>query len=308
MYIIDLLLTPYRTITTTSTSVSTAVSTITNTVTVTQTIPATATATSIVDVTTTIVAIARRTVGPAACPVTQTPTSTPSYAASCGGPSQYAAACAFYGIMSSTRTLSASTVTNTATVGSVSSIFDTAIITNTESLTVTDATVTTTVTSTVTTTSVAAATTTFRVTIQYPASDPGNVNIFGYTKALNSQAYFIDGTSNLGQSDTFVLDGSTGEVLDTTGPAAGDYAFYSTSVGASSYVLVTTSSFAASQGGTPLKCSIDASSNLVCGFGSQTAAWWLCGGHLNVVQPGYDFTNTCNQGTAEQVNIVAAPI
>lgn len=144
---------------------------------------------------------------------------------------------------------------------------------------------------------------TFYLKASYPTSDATNANIFGYNTALSGQAFYINFTPTLANAAQFALDPDTHFVTAVNGPAASDMAFYSTGVGASSYVLVATESFADGQGGEPLDCSIDASNNLVCEFGSQTAAFWLCGGHLNVVQLGYDFTNTCNAGTAEQIGV-----
>jgi len=172
----------------------------------------------------------------------------------------------------------------------------------------TDATVITTVTDVATYSVVPAPTPTFYLKASYPTSDAANANIFGYNNALNGQAFFINFTPNLANAVQFTLDPDTNYVTAVNGPAARDMAFYSTGVGPSSFVLVATESYAAGQGGEPLDCSIDASNNLVCEFGSQTAAFWLCGGHLNVVQPGYDFTNTCNSGTAEQIGVSVAPI
>ncbi|KIY00015.1 uncharacterized protein Z520_04652 [Fonsecaea multimorphosa CBS 102226] len=133
-------------------------------------------------------------------------------------------------------------------------------------------------------------------------NDPTNLNVNGYTTALNSQAYFIDFESTPG--DTFALDSSTGYISDVTGAAAGDLAFYSTSVGATSFILVSTADYAASQGGTQLICSLDGDDNLSCDFGESPGDFWLCGGHLNIVQAGYDFTNTCSAGTAVELGSV----
>lgn len=128
------------------------------------------------------------------------------------------------------------------------------------------------------------------------------MNVNGYTVALSAQAFFINFEAVPG--DKFALDSTTGYLSDVTGAGAGDLAFYSTGVGSSSFVLVSTAAYAASQGGTQLICSTDAAFDLTCNFGTSTGVFWVCGGHLNIVQAGYDFTNTCNSGTAVKLSSV----
>lgn len=85
-------------------------------------------------------------------------------------------------------------------------------------------------------------------------------------------------------------------------------AFYSDNVGSTSYILVTTEAFAASQNGAQTVCSVDAQQQLNRDFKGAIKDWWPCGEHLNLVQPGYDFSNGFNAGNASKVGIGAVPV
>lgn len=266
---------------------------------------------------------------------TATPSHIPAYASACSGSVRYSSACSCLGLAARTVTASQPTTTSTVTQAvtpSINTIYSdvatvqvtSTVATVTETTTYSTEVITTTVNSVIVTELATSVTTetvvatlvvgpsptpTFYLQATYPASDAGNANVFGYNTAQNGEAYFINFQTNVANAVQFSLDPDTGYVQALNGPAASDMAFYSTGVGASSFVLVTTSSYSASQGGQSLICSIDpVSSSLDCNFGSQTAAWWLCGGHLNVVQPGYDFTNKCSGGTAEQISVSVVPV
>ncbi|KAL1874424.1 hypothetical protein VTK73DRAFT_301 [Phialemonium thermophilum] len=248
---------------------------------------------------------------------TAVPSNIPSYASACSGSVRYSSACSCIGVTASTtlapaptvyqtvsqtatlpasvifNTVDTQTISPTVATATVTTTFDTQVISQpveTDTVTLTDATRTITATAT----SVPPAIVTGQVTIVYPSGSTSQ-NTYGFTRPLNAQAYFIDGSSDPNAATTFELtpDGTI-EAID--GSASGDYAFYSQGVGPTSFILVTTDTFAASQGGSKLQCSRDDQNMLLCNFGNSVGEWWLCGGHLNIVQAGYDFTNTCNAG------------
>ena len=316
----------FSTVTATATAFSGVTISVTSTTTITQPTSVTLTITSEVDVISTVtvpspsdststiqvITLEKRdpTAPASACPITSSATAIPTYASSCQGSTGYAAACSYYGITASTTTLPQQTATVTSTSTEIDSTTQTIWTTSFLAVPTTVATVVTTVTSTVATVTVtSAATPTFYLRATYPASDAGNTNLFGYTAPLGSgAAYFINFTPSPTDAVQFALDPASGTLTALNGPAAQDMAFYSQTVGQSSFVLVTTSTFATSQGGQLLSCSIGSQGSLNCHFGSNTAAFWLCGNHLNVVQPGYDFTNTCSAGTAEQISLSVVPV
>ena len=138
---------------------------------------------------------------------------------------------------------------------------------------------------------------TFTIKADYAYAQQGSSNVYAHLTVLNSLASFIDFSAS--SQDQLVFEQLPNRnILVRSGNGSPNLlAFYSRSTGPTSYVLVTTDAFAASQGGTPILCSIS-SGSLACDWQDQTGAaeFWLCGGHLNLVQPGYDFSNTCAQG------------
>ncbi|KAI0143758.1 hypothetical protein GGR57DRAFT_482880 [Xylariaceae sp. FL1272] len=260
---------------------------------------------------------------------------TPAYASVCKSPQAYLTACKCIDAITRTTTLPVKTVTSTvtklytappktitsATTVPLSTIVSTETILETyttetvstpietDTATVTDATLTLEATATATETyTPPPAIQTFSMLADYAAAQQPNAAIYGYNAALNGQAYFINFGSDPSSAVQFTLNSADGSVSVLTGPAAGDLSFYSQSVGASSFILVATEAFAASQGGVPIKCAF-VDLDLKCEWGTAgvyDAEFWLCGGHLNLVQPGYDFTDTCNAGTAFEIGVRVA--
>jgi hypothetical protein len=228
--------------------------------------------------------------------VTSKPSLVPIYASACRGTVRYSSACVCDGVTAGVTTLSAVTstlyTTPTTTVTATNSFSVTNVISQTR-----------TIVSTTTQTAVATATVNvqkFYLTAQFAEGSTSD-NI-GHLTALGSQASFIDFGSDLTQAAHFHLD-PVSQGLILTG-SSGQAAYFSRNVGASTFVLVTTASYATSQGGELLTCTVSQSQQLTCGpSGFQT--WWLCGGHLNLVRDGYDFTNACNAGTASKLNGIA---
>lgn len=171
------------------------------------------------------------------------------------------------------------------------------------SVTSTTSTATTTTTLTTTTTTVtASATPTYYFVASYPPTDTGNTNTFANMKPAGTKD-FIQFQPSLAAATKFTVDPDTGVVTLINSPAVGQRVYYSDS-GTSSYVKVASITVAANL--EQLSCSVDASNNLNCFFGTQTAAWWLCTSILSVVQPGFDYTSTCPG--AEQISITAVQV
>ncbi|KXJ89910.1 hypothetical protein Micbo1qcDRAFT_206178 [Microdochium bolleyi] len=234
---------------------------------------------------------------------------------------QYSSVCYCFGVKPTTVTASASTVTQTitGTFTGATQVVETIVTTVTE--TVTAATITTTVTfSTTTTTDTVATetstasntettTTSTTTTVPFPTETillavVKSANLdqpsYGYLAPLNNQANFVDFHTTRTDAAVFGLNTATGALFIVGGPSG-----------------VGQSGFAASQGGTLVKCRLGAPPT-GSGLGStqprlecvwkdnQIAEFWLCGGHFNFVEPGYDFTNTCNRGgTSTRVDVVA---
>jgi hypothetical protein len=261
---------------------------------------------------------------PAKRQVTVSPSNIPWYADVCQNVAGYKSACSCLGVTPSIVTVSqpveTSTVTATVTpyISIIYTTYSTLDVTTTDSTIYETVTYSTEVVSSVITTvpfSTIDATSTLVETVTATVTPPNPVrtfdliisysgnNAFTYTVPLNGAAYFINPTTDPASQVQYSIDSSTGMVSVVSGAASGDLAFYSQGVGASSFILVATQSFAASQGGTPIICSVDSSNHLNCQWTSTTIAdYWLCGSHLYLVQPGYDFTNSCNQGTATKVD------
>ncbi|KAI1259842.1 hypothetical protein F5Y18DRAFT_407919 [Xylariaceae sp. FL1019] len=252
---------------------------------------------------------------------------TPTYASVCKSTQAYLTACKCIDAVTRTTTLPCKTVTSTvtklftaspktttttttvplSTIVSTETVLETyttetvSTPIETDTATITDATLTVPATATATETfTPPPAIQTFAMIANYAPAQQPNANIYAYNRALNGQAYFIDFSSDSTAAVQFSLNPSDGSVSVVSGPAAGDLSFYSKSVGSTTFVLVATESFAASQGGTPIRCVISGT-DLNCEWktdGVYDAEFWLCGGHLNLVQPGFDFSGSCNAGGA----------
>jgi hypothetical protein len=227
---------------------------------------------------------------------TSKPSLVPTYASACKGTVRYSSACVCDGVTAGVTTLSAVTSTLYTTPTTTVTVTNSFSVTNVISQT-------STIVSTVTQTAIATATVNvqkFYLTAQF--ADGSTSNNIGHLTALSSQASFIDFGSDLTQAADFYLD-PVSQSLVLTG-TSGQAAYFSRNVGPATFVLVTTDSYATSQGGQLLSCTVSQSQQLTCGpSGFQT--WWLCGGHLNLVQDGYDFTNTCSAGIASKLSGIA---
>lgn len=262
---------------------------------------------------------------------------TPTYASVCKATQAYLTACNCIDAVARTTTLPCQTVTSTVTsqytasprtitsstnqllttTGSTETIittFSTSTIpttVETDTVTTTDATTTLEATATsVETVTAPPPIQTFTMLANYAPAQQPNTNIYAYNRPLNSDAYFIDFTSDPTVEVIFGLNPADQSISVLDGPASGDLSFYSQNVGATSFILVATADFAASQGGVQIKCTIS-TGTLACEWktpGVYDAELWLCGGHLNLVQPGYDFTNSCNAGgTAFKISVTTVP-
>lgn len=186
----------------------------------------------------------------------------------------------------STTTLVASPTTLVSSVYSTSTPVTSLSTTTTSTLTVSQ-------TMTTTTVAAAAATRAFRLVIDY-TNQQSNTAINGQAVAAGGSYYFIGFTSDVTAADTFGYVSSTGNIIDTSGIASGDYAFYSVNVGSASYVLLTTDAYATSAQGTRLICTIDSSQYINCLWGStgQNVGWQLVGNKLDVYKPGTTASST----------------
>ncbi|KAK0385532.1 hypothetical protein NLU13_6712 [Sarocladium strictum] len=120
----------------------------------------------------------------------------------------------------------------------------------------------------------------------------------------STSVFYVDFTSDVSSTQSFGINRLTGAVTAINGPgsAPGEAWYYSSNVGQSSFVLVASADYASSQGGRPAVCKIAQGSGyefLQCkwGDGGQIADIWTCGSHLNLVQPGFDFSNSCSAAT-----------
>lgn len=171
----------------------------------------------------------------------------PDYAAGCSDEIQYISACSCIGVLPLTTTGSASLftsyiattvtpyvevvlttvetipVTLTATTVYVTKTFSTQVSQAVDTVidTVTYSTAIITQTST-TTVAPPDPTTTFGLVANYGAPQQPNSNIFGYTRALNSVAYFIDFTSDGTAATQFALK-PDGTIQVPTGPTSQDF-------------------------------------------------------------------------------------
>jgi hypothetical protein len=127
----------------------------------------------------------------------------------------------------------------------------------------------------------------------------------------SNTVYYADFTANSASDQQFTINLATGELKALNGPgnSAGESCYY-TAAAAASYINISPSDFATNEGGQLCLCQVlSASGQLQCQFGNQIAEFWTCDYRLNLVQPGFDFTNECaDADTSYKVNIYAQVI